>query len=159
MNLRIFPGTDCPLNGSWDMPRGGGMRKVTPGKMNPGYQSCRIQNINGYMNIYSLNEVTHMPGYDGTGPRGHGPATGRGLGPCGRGLVSDRGFAYGCGRGLGRGRGFGRGFRMGYPPAYYGNYPEPEPLSKEAQKQLLEAELNRINAEKAEIERRLTTLE
>lgn len=48
---------------------------------------------------------------------------------------------------------------MGYPPVYYGNYVEPEPLSKEAQKQLLEAELKRIDAEKAEIERRLTTLE
>lgn len=48
---------------------------------------------------------------------------------------------------------------MGYPPTYYGNYFEPEPLSTEAQKQLLEAELKRIDAEKAEIERRLTTLE
>jgi hypothetical protein len=36
---------------------------------------------------------------------------------------------------------------------------EPEPLSKEAQKQLLEAELKRIEVEKTEIERRLNTIE
>lgn len=27
-----------------------------------------------------------MPGFDRTGPQGRGPETGRGLGPCGRGL-------------------------------------------------------------------------
>ncbi len=88
-----------------------------------------------------------MPGFDGTGPGGTGPGTGRGFGPCGRGMAYGRGF----GRGFGRGRGFGAGF--------YGNYVEPEPLSKEAQKQLLEAELKRIEAEKTEITKRLTTLE
>ncbi|MBD3311879.1 hypothetical protein GF352_00235 [archaeon] len=35
-----------------------------------------------------------MPFYDGTGPRGMGPMTGRGLGPCGRGLGFRRGYAY-----------------------------------------------------------------
>jgi len=88
-----------------------------------------------------------MPGQDQTGPAGIGPGTGRGMGPCGRGMTYGRGF----GRGFGRGRGFGAGI--------YGNYVEPEPLSKEAQKQLLEAELKRIEAEKTEITRRLTTLE
>ncbi|MEM5777632.1 MAG: DUF5320 domain-containing protein [Candidatus Aenigmatarchaeota archaeon] len=33
-----------------------------------------------------------MPGRDGTGPFGEGHLTGRGLGPCGRGLVWRRGF-------------------------------------------------------------------
>jgi hypothetical protein len=42
-----------------------------------------------------------MPNRDMTGPRGRGPLTGRGLGPCGKGLARGRGF----GRGLGRGRG------------------------------------------------------
>lgn len=88
-----------------------------------------------------------MPGLDETGPGGYGPGTGRGMGPCGRGMAYGRGF----GRGFGRGRGFGAGF--------YGNYVEPEPLSKEAQKQLLEAELKRIEAEKTEITKRLTSLE
>lgn len=62
-----------------------------------------------------------MPGFDGTGPRGEGPRTGRGLGKCkdddvktsrevpeedfprGRGF----GFGFGAGRGRGRGRGWG----------------------------------------------------
>jgi hypothetical protein len=42
-----------------------------------------------------------MPRLDGTGPRGQGPITGRGLGPCGGG--------YGRGRGMGYGRGYGLG--------------------------------------------------
>jgi len=43
-----------------------------------------------------------MPGYDGTGPSGNGPATGRGRGPCrepGRRITERRGSAR-----LGRGR-------------------------------------------------------
>lgn len=43
-----------------------------------------------------------MPGYDGSGPRGQGPGTGWGLGPCG------------AGRRRGYGSGFGRGFSRGY---------------------------------------------
>jgi len=66
-------------------------------------------------------------------------------------MALGRGIFTGYGRHFGRGRGFCRIF----PP---GNYPESEPLSKEAQKQLLEAELKRIEAEKTEIEKRLTTL-
>ena len=79
-----------------------------------------------------------MPGQDGTGPLGEGPMTGRGLGPCGRGLARGRGF--GRGRGLGLGRGFGFGLR------------EPVDLSKEEQKKILEAH-------KKEIEKRLKELE
>jgi len=41
-----------------------------------------------------------MPGFDGTGPRGQGPMTGRGFGPCGLGLGWRRRF--GMGRGMGR---------------------------------------------------------
>jgi len=82
-----------------------------------------------------------MPRFDGTGPGGYGPGTGWGMGPCG------------CGRA------FRRGFGRGFGPGYYGNYIEPEPLSKEAKKQLLEAELKRIDAEKAEIQRRLNDIE
>ena len=89
-----------------------------------------------------------MPGQDQTGPVWYGPGTGRGMGPCGRGMAMGRGFAQGTGRRIGRGRGF-----------CWNAFPEPEPLSKEAQKQLLEAELKRIEAEKTEIQKRLTTLE
>lgn len=107
------------------------------------------------MNIYSLSEVKKMPAFNQTGPAGYGPGTGRGMGPCGRGMAYQRGFPQGYCRGFGRGRGFG----MDSGPGFYGNFPEPEPLSKEAQKQLLEAALRRVDAEKAEIERRLSTIE
>lgn len=89
-----------------------------------------------------------MPGLDQTGPAGYGSGTGRGMGPCGRGMAIGRGVAPGFGRRFGRGRGF-----------CWNAYPETEPISREAQKQLLEAELKRIEAEKTEIQRRLTTLE
>ncbi|MBN2052796.1 DUF5320 domain-containing protein [Candidatus Woesearchaeota archaeon] len=83
-----------------------------------------------------------MPGGDGTGPLGQGPATGRGLGPCGRGLARGRGFGRGQGRGFGRGFGFARDFGLN----------EPVELSKEEQKKILEAE-------KAAIDKRLKELE
>lgn len=92
-----------------------------------------------------------MPGFDQTGPAGYGPGTGWGMGPCGGGMAFRRGFRSGAGTGFGRGFGRGRGFcRV--------SYADPEPLSPEAQKQLLEAELKRIDAEKAEIERRLNAI-
>jgi hypothetical protein len=77
-----------------------------------------------------------MPGFDGTGPMGYGPLTGRGLGPCGGGLAFRRGF----------GRGFGW------------RYAEPVTITKEEQKKILEAELKEIEAEKQEIEKRLKEL-
>ena len=53
-----------------------------------------------------------MPGRNMTGPRGEGPLTGRGMGPCGGGAAygapmqrAGRGF-FGCGRGYGRGFGY-----------------------------------------------------
>ena len=73
-----------------------------------------------------------MPAFDGMGPRGFGPRTGRGAGPCppgmefrtlgmppGRGLGGGGLGAYGqgfMGGGLGRGlgRGFGGGFGRGF---------------------------------------------
>jgi len=93
-----------------------------------------------------------MPGLDQTGPAGLGAGTGRGMGPCGRGMAYGRGSAQGAGRRFGRGRGFCWNFTPGYSA-------EPVPLSKEAQKQLLEAELKRIEAEKTEIQKRLTSFE
>jgi len=35
-----------------------------------------------------------MPRFDGTGPMGQGPMTGRGLGPCGQGQKRGRGFGF-----------------------------------------------------------------
>jgi len=44
-----------------------------------------------------------MPRFDGTGPCGMGPRTGRGMGHCGRGLgMGFHGRHHGYGRGLGR---------------------------------------------------------
>ena len=81
-----------------------------------------------------------MPGQDGTGPQGQGPMTGRGLGPCGRGLR----------------RGFGRGFGRGLGWRCWGT--APVTLSKEDEKKILEAELKEIEAEKQEVEKRLKEL-
>lgn len=62
-----------------------------------------------------------MPGFDGTGPRGQGAMTGRGLGPCNKnGTMQENlgyrprlglglGRGYGAGAGVGRGMGYGRG--------------------------------------------------
>ena len=74
------------------------------------------------------------------------------MGPGGNGMVYGRGLRKGAGRYFGMGRNFCRNI---YPV----NFPESGPLSKDAQKQLLEAELKRIEAEKTEIEKRLTSLE
>jgi len=75
-----------------------------------------------------------MPGFDGQGPRGRGPA--RGLGPCGIGFRR------------GSGRGFGMGFR----------YAEPVELSKTDQKKILEEHLKVLEEEKQEIEKRIKEL-
>ncbi len=86
-----------------------------------------------------------MPGYDGYGPDGRGPLTGRGFGPC-RG--SGRGFRRGFGRS------FGRGFRS------YGFYDEPfsRPLTKTEEKKILEEELNDLDEEKKAIQEKLKEL-
>lgn len=47
-----------------------------------------------------------MPGMDRTGPLGTGPI-GRGMGPCGGGIVTQRDNIRGMGRGFRRGGGFG----------------------------------------------------
>jgi hypothetical protein len=77
-----------------------------------------------------------MPGRNRTGPDGYGPLTGRGLGPCGRGLR----------------RGFGR-------RADFRRCSEPTKLTKEEQKKMLEAELQEIEKEKQEIEKKLEEIE
>lgn len=68
-----------------------------------------------------------MPRYDGTGPAGQGPMTGRGQGPCNN-------YCAGCGRRLGLGK---LGFR----------FPRQEPLDKQEQKKLLETELDAVRAD------------
>lgn len=77
-----------------------------------------------------------MPRFDANGPMGYGPMTGRGFGPCGRGLAFRRGF--------------GRGFGL--------RYAEPVILTKDEQTKILEAELKEIEAERQEIEKKLKEL-
>lgn len=72
-----------------------------------------------------------MPAFDGTGPRGQGPMTGRGLGPCGRGLGLGVGYRRGFGAGAGAGRGLGRGRGLA---GYYGFS---QPADPKQQKQAL----------------------
>jgi hypothetical protein len=84
-----------------------------------------------------------MPGFDRTGPWGYGPMTGRGLGPCGRGLA----------RGFGRGRGMMWAPSPGYAPAYAPTR-EQELADLRAEKELVERELEEIKARLTEIEKK-----
>lgn len=79
-----------------------------------------------------------MPGLDKTGPLGQGALTGRGLGPCGRGL----GFR----------RDFGRGF------GWKTQVIQPVQFTEKQEKQILKEELKEIEIEKTEIEKRLKEL-
>ena len=87
-----------------------------------------------------------MPGMDRTGPAGEGPLTGRGLGPCGRGLGFRRGFGRGLGTGFGRGlgRGFGRGF-----------FQQPTEMTKEQKVKILEADKAEVEAELEDIKKEI----
>ena len=81
-----------------------------------------------------------MPNKDGTGPLAQGAMTGRCLGPCGAGL----GFRRGTGRFSGR---------------CWGAYPnQTVTLTKEQEKKVLDTELEDIESEKIEIEKRLKEL-
>ena len=71
---------------------------------------------------------------NGTGPQGQGAMTGRGLGPCGRGL------------GFRRGMGFSRGF--------YGR----QVITEKQEKAILEDELEALKQEIQDTEKRLKEL-
>ena len=74
-----------------------------------------------------------MPRFDGTGPLGQGPRTGRGMGYCGGG----------------RGMGWGRGYGCGYGRMFYTKKEESEMLKDEAT--ALEEELKAVKERLAEI--------
>lgn len=80
-----------------------------------------------------------MPRYDGTGPWGQGPMSGRGMGPCAQG--GRYGAPFGYGRGMGRRCYGGRGMPM--MGAYYPPVREP---SLNEHKQFLEEQLKEIDA-------------
>jgi len=89
-----------------------------------------------------------MPRGDGTGNRGLGPMTGRGLGSC-AGYPHPGYMAGGFGNRMHLGRGFGRGFNrgfgygFGYPAAYgYAETEQTEVLVRRADE--LEQEVKRL---------------
>jgi hypothetical protein len=82
-----------------------------------------------------------MPNFDGTGPMGLGPRTGRGFGPCGLGLGWRRRF--GAGRGMGR---------------YFGYWSDPQTKDDKIKalsdyKKALEEELEDVKKEEEELKK------
>ena len=104
-----------------------------------------------------------MPGGDGTGPVGHGPMTGRGLGLCAG--YSSPGYAnpsYGRGLGRGWGRGFGRGY-WGRGRGFWWRGYSPEPYytpapSREEEKVYLENLVKNLEDELKTVKDRLHDL-
>lgn len=85
-----------------------------------------------------------MPRFDGTGPMGQGPRTGRGMGNC-PGSSSD------TRQGMGFGRGFGRGFCRGFGWRNFFTKKEESEMLKE-EKDALEGELKAIKERLSELE-------
>ena len=83
-----------------------------------------------------------MPRFNGTGPNGQGPLTGRGFGPCGQGLGTGRGF------GRGYGRGYGRGFGGGYNA----------PITEQQEKEMLTGNMNALQEELEAMKKRIKEL-
>jgi Family of unknown function (DUF5320) len=83
-----------------------------------------------------------MPMRDKTGPRGTGPGTGRGFGPCGAGVAG----------GLGWGRGYGRVMCGWFWRKYQG-------MPKGERKELLKAEAEDLKQELEMVQDELKELE
>ncbi len=81
-----------------------------------------------------------MPAFDKTGPMGMGRMTGRGLGPCGRGLGWRRRF--------GMGRSLGRYFNWGWPSA-----PEDQKKALTDYKKALQEEMEDVEKELADLKK------
>ena len=86
--------------------------------------------------------MINMPRQDKTGPMGMGPGTGRGMGPCGKGLDS----------GLGMGRGYGRAM-CGW---FYRKY---QAMPKDERRELLKSEIEDLKQEMQMVEEELKGLE
>lgn len=96
-----------------------------------------------------------MPGGDGTGPRGMGPLTGRGLGFCSGAGVSGfmggfRRLGLACRRGWGAGRG---GYAAGDAPI------RPAEYGAEDERRMLSARAGMLREALDDIEARLKSLE
>ena len=99
-----------------------------------------------------------MPGFNGTGPRGQGPGSGWGRGPCGAGLRRGGGRS----RGFGPGAGFaGGGFHRGYGSWGFGPF-SPGPVaagSPQDEVTALRQEASGLKAELEAVQKRLAELE
>ena len=103
-----------------------------------------------------------MPGFDGTGPMGQGPMTGRGLGRCtgfAGGVGLRRGFGFGMGRGFGRG--LGRRFGMGrFWGAGYAYAPvAPAPVTPEEEKSVLTNQISALENQLEYLKKKLNEIE
>ena len=85
-----------------------------------------------------------MPRFNGTGPSGMGPMTGRGLGPCSGGY-----------RDYGRGGGMGYGMMMGACP-WYG--PMVKPTAQE-EKDILKDQIEMLKENLSAAEKRFSEIE
>lgn len=91
-----------------------------------------------------------MPRFDGRGPRGMGPGSGWGLGPCGAGRAWGRGGEYGWRAAA------GRGYYPPYPVPYTAPVqpaPQDEKVFLEDQLSYLESEVKRIRERMDEIDK------
>ncbi|MFI4910479.1 MAG: DUF5320 domain-containing protein [Sedimentisphaeraceae bacterium JB056] len=90
-----------------------------------------------------------MPGFDGTGPMGKGPLTGRQMGNCRQpqtAFSGGRGFGRGMGRGLGAGRNSGlrRGFAAVADQSFQSSTDREAIETLAARVEQLEAELTQL---------------
>ncbi|WP_457571626.1 DUF5320 domain-containing protein [Desulfovulcanus sp.] len=97
-----------------------------------------------------------MPGFDGTGPMGQGPMTGRGLGRC-TGFAGGGGFRRGFGLGMGRGFGRGLGRRFGWGAGY--GYAPVAPVTPEEEKSLLTNQISALENQLEYLKKRLGEIE
>ncbi len=109
------------------------------------------------LNSNLLNEKENiMPNFDGTGPNGLGPKTGRGQGPCNNDAsnpeATGQGLGLGRGRGRGMGRGYGRGRGFGCP------FNSPNVISKETEVNILKNEAKLLKEELEAIQKQLDSL-
>lgn len=99
-----------------------------------------------------------MPGGDGTGPQGLGPATGWGRGGC----VPNAGFRAGsrgnCGRGMGRGW-RNQFYATGVPGWARGGFGFQGTLTGEQKKEMLKGQSEFLKAQLQDIQSELNTLE
>lgn len=86
-----------------------------------------------------------MPRFDGTGPQGMGPVTGRGMGPCAKGGFGIRR----CPRqGRGYGRGLGRYFGFNDPQTKEERIGDIKAYKKALQEELEDAENELLDVQK-----------